>query len=161
MHTNAPLEMPEWDEETETDFEKFAEAAGISEMPPTPNDWLEEKDDWQAGEGTDPADWPDGVEITLSLQDLEMLVGSLRLPDDHLKVVWAELPWGAPFVRRVRVEGWWEDEEGIESTFARDLVILLWRLQNILFQANGLKPIPAEEFFPLRNWVGWAMAVGS
>ena len=74
MYTNAPIEMPEWNEETQTEFEKFAEPAGILEMPPTPDDWLEEKDDWQAGEGTDPADWPDSVEITLSLEDLEMLV---------------------------------------------------------------------------------------
>lgn len=157
MHTNAPIEMPEWDEETETEFEEFAQAAGISEMPPTPDDWLPEVDQWEPGPGRD--DVLLDVSATLPIDNCDLLVSALAsIEDEHLKVVWDEFEWGTPFIRRVRVEGWWT-EDGTYSVIKRDEAINLWYMQNRLFEAYGYNPIPPEEFFPLRNWVGWAYAL--
>lgn len=149
----------EWDEETETEFAEFAQTRGISEMPPTPDDWLSEVNKWEPGPGTD--DLPLEVNATLPIEHFHLLVSTLAsIEDEHLRVVWDEFDWGIPFIRRVRVEGWWtEDEEGIHSTVKRDEAINLWYMQNRLFEAQGYNPIPAEEFFPLRDWVGWAYAV--
>lgn len=33
MQTGVPLDKPEWDEETETEFAEFAQRMGFSEMP--------------------------------------------------------------------------------------------------------------------------------
>lgn len=101
------------------------------------------------------------MSATLPIEHFDLLVSTLAsIEDEHLKVVWDEFEWGIPFIRRVRVEGWsTEDEEGIYSTVKRDEAINLWYMQNRLFEAQGYNPIPAEEFFPLRAWVGWANAV--
>lgn len=156
---------PDWHDESETEFSEFAEAMGIPQMPPTPDDWLPELNQWDPGPSNKPEESALEVTVALPIEHWDQAIATLaQIEDEHLEVVWEDpegkRPPYRPFVRRVRIKGWWtEDPDGIVPALKRAEAITLWYVQNRMFQANGLNPIPAEEFFPLRDWAGWANAV--
>ncbi len=158
-------DKPEWAEETEIEISEFVEPMGISQMPPTPGDWLPELNQWEPGSPNTPEQYPLEVTVTLPKEHWDEAVATLaQIKDEHLEVVWED--WGGKgplhgrLVRRIRIKGWWtEDPDAIVPALKRAEAITLWHVQNRMFQANGFNPIPAEEFFPLRACVGWANAV--
>lgn len=157
-------DRPRRDEETETDFSESVRATGIPQMPPTPDDWLPEVNQWEPEPRKRPEDSPLEVTVTLPTEHWDEAIATLaQIEDEHLEVVWedpgGQRPPYRPFVRRVQIKGWWtEDPDGIVPGLKRAEAITLWSVQNRVFEANGLNPIPAEEFFPLRDWARWANA---
>lgn len=158
-------DRPEWHEETEPQFSASLQLRGIPQMPPTPDDWLPELNQWEPGRRKSPEEPPLEVTVTLPKEHwYEAIAVLAQIEDEHLEVVWED--WGGKrppyrrFVRRIRIKGWWtEDPDGIVPALKRAEATTLWRVQNRVFEANGLNPIPAEEFFPLRDWARWANAV--